>query len=809
MDILNDSKHLWLVGQLYHFLVITMTDVVNSSTSNVVSINKAVKPNDVNPSVYLARMAAPLHGIREKTRLYLQKLFSEFFTKVDDSLFDLAEKALSNHDQNIYFDSMREIRLQRRGLEAGYFNYIDQAFAKILVAEARSEKSYIVEELSVVQNDELESLVASDAMIHRANEVYADLLEPLAARIGHLVPVKVYQKNNPVGADVICDAFMAATKSIEIDIKAKLVLYKLFDVHVMKSLGPLYQELNQVMVSHKVLPHYQYDKNSNSAARNMDKQQSNAEPETDEQLVANERDLLFALRGFLKKSADSNRASSELYLSQNELVETLTSLQKHLGGSSTMVTAAQLKTELLQHISHNASAAKVDRSDEEIINLVGMMFEFILDDKSLAASMKALLAKLQIPFVKLAIIDATFFNKSGHPARKLLNEMAGACLGWQEPSQEKLNRDMLYVKLNSIVNRIAGDFEGNIELFDEMLTQLRVFIEKEERRARILEQRIIDAENGKARIAQTRNQVASVIEKIGDRYSLSSGQLELFQRWFSNLLFLVMVRSGTAGEQWKTVTSELLKLAKLLTMPIASEEQKKLIVKSIPTLLNNIKTQFDEFTLDAFEVTNIIKSIESELISRVSSVKFENVKTIGDTSRLNNAIKVELTDVDSKSNKVQLMAEPVGGVEESSQPVIVDTARQEKSQKEPSAPVVNDLDSSANDLDSSAKDEVLKVEPNIAMDQHLALVKNLSMGTWFEVAGENDTTYRCRLAAVIKSIGKYIFVNRAGTKVAEETKESLALGLAQGRYTILDDGMLFDRALESVITNLRDRRPTL
>ncbi|MGN0920719.1 MAG: DUF1631 domain-containing protein [Cellvibrio sp.] len=781
-----------------------MTDVVNSSTSNVVSINKAVKPNDVNPSVYLARMAAPLHGIREKTRLYLQKLFSEFFTKVDDSLFDLAEKALSNHDQNIYFDSMREIRLQRRGLEAGYFNYIDQAFAKILVAEARSEKSYIVEELSVVQNDELESLVASDAMIHRANEVYADLLEPLAARIGHLVPVKVYQKNNPVGADVICDAFMAATKSIEIDIKAKLVLYKLFDVHVMKSLGPLYQELNQVMVSHKVLPHYQYDKNSNSAARNMDKQQSNAEPETDEQLVANERDLLVALRGFLKKSADSNRASSELYLSQNALVETLTSLQKHLSGSSTMMTAAQLKTELLQHISHNASAAKVDRSDEEIINLVGMMFEFILDDKNLAVSMKALLAKLQIPFVKLAIIDATFFNKSGHPARKLLNEMSSACLGWQEPPQEKLNRDMLYVKLNSIVNRIAGDFEGNIELFDEMLTQLRVFIEKEERRARILEQRIIDAENGKARIAQTRNQVASVIEKIGDRYSLPSGQQELFQRWFSNLLFLVLVRSGVAGEQWKTVTSELLKLAKLLTMPIASAEHKKLIVKSIPSLLSNIKTQFDEFTLDAFEVTNIIKSIESELISRVSSVKFENVnvKAVSENSRLNNAVKVETSGVDSKLNKVQPIAEPVESAEEVSQSSIVEAPGQKNNEVESSAPVVSDLK-------STTEVEAPKVEPNIAMDQHLALVNNLSMGTWFEVAGENDTTYRCRLAAVIKSIGKYIFVNRAGTKVAEETKESLALGLAQGRYTILDDGMLFDRALESVITNLRDRRPTL
>jgi hypothetical protein len=44
-------------------------------------------------------------------------------------------------------------------------------------------------------------------------------------------------------------------------------------------------------------------------------------------------------------------------------------------------------------------------------------------------------------------------------------------------------------------------------------------------------------------------------------------------------------------------------------------------------------------------------------------------------------------------------------------------------------------------------------------------------------------------------------------KVAEESRETLALALQQKRLSILDDGMLFDRALEAVIGNLRDKRP--
>ena len=91
--------------------------------------------------------------------------------------------------------------------------------------------------------------------------------------------------------------------------------------------------------------------------------------------------------------------------------------------------------------------------------------------------------------------------------------------------------------------------------------------------------------------------------------------------------------------------------------------------------------------------------------------------------------------------------------------------------------------------------------------QHLALVANITQGTWFEMMGENGEKYRCRLAAIIRPAGKYIFVNRSGMKVAEESRETLALALQQKRMSILDDGMLFDRALEAVIGNLRDKRP--
>ena len=89
-------------------------------------------------------------------------------------------------------------------------------------------------------------------------------------------------------------------------------------------------------------------------------------------------------------------------------------------------------------------------------------------------------------------------------------------------------------------------------------------------------------------------------------------------------------------------------------------------------------------------------------------------------------------------------------------------------------------------------------------DPNLVQVENLNVGTWVEFVGEDDNNTRCKLAAKINAIDKYIFVNRQGVKVVEKSKIGLARELQDGTVSIISDGLLFSRALESVIGNLRD-----
>jgi len=89
-------------------------------------------------------------------------------------------------------------------------------------------------------------------------------------------------------------------------------------------------------------------------------------------------------------------------------------------------------------------------------------------------------------------------------------------------------------------------------------------------------------------------------------------------------------------------------------------------------------------------------------------------------------------------------------------------------------------------------------------DPFVQQVSRFAPGCWFEFKGDSQLE-RCKLAAIIKATGKYIFVNRSGVKVAEKTKMGLAVELKRGSVQVLNDGLLFDRALESVIGSLRGR----
>jgi len=80
--------------------------------------------------------------------------------------------------------------------------------------------------------------------------------------------------------------------------------------------------------------------------------------------------------------------------------------------------------------------------DEDLINLVALLFEFVLDDHNLSPPIQVLISRLQIPILKVVVKDHSFFSKPLTPCPEAA-ERTGACGYWVEQPRGKEPRPAL------------------------------------------------------------------------------------------------------------------------------------------------------------------------------------------------------------------------------------------------------------------------------------------------------------------------------------------------------------------------------
>ena len=807
------------------------------SASNVVPLpTDAARPKGVP----LTRLPAPMHAVRDRARRDLSERLSKLFEQADDALFKLADQATNNQEQNLYFESMREVRIQRRDIEAGFFESIDLGFAALLSSASLPDEiptvsdEVSIDNLSLVNNEDLEELVAIDSMVRRASKEYVTPIEHLNIRANYLLAGEVHSETNPLAPPTLCRSFSTASDRLKIDIKAKLVLFKLFDKFVMADLAKVYSNSNAVLVEHNVQPNLAAelqharratpspttapvasnapglsDLGAPQAGMNHGAGVAGAPQDMQIQMgpaaggVVNLHDL------FSGSSASNNGVSG--HVQTPDVISALNGLQHQpqtIGGSGRLDVASLLS----QYLLAQGQSQELRQMDSDVINLVNLLFDYILEDSNLDAVMKAQLARLQIPLLKVALADKTFFSHGGHPARRLLNEMASAGLGWHDGDS---GSGILLTKITKLVGQVLEGYESDASIFTDLLTDFVSFTEKEQRRAALLEQRIIDAESGKAKSESARESVEAALADVVAGLTLPEGVATLINEAWGNVLLLICLKHGVESHHW----SEGVDTARDIVWSVGDDlgqDGRSRLLKMLPSLLKRIRLGLESISYNPFEMQKLLQELEKLHLAQLTAkpkVTVAEVKVADTPAPAENLLDVPAPDVPQLKPLEESIAQSQPEVK-----VITETpaelqtsATLEKTglEKPTFAKPAAVKDASVETPNQEVSRTSSKVEEAEQDEYYLGQVDRLTQGAWFEMVEEGGQTYRCRLAAIIKSAGKYIFVNRSGNKVAEKNRATLAKALELGAINQLDDGMLFDRALESVIGNLRASRSSV
>ncbi len=713
--------------------------------------------------VYMKRPGYSLRGVAERYRELadqrLTSLLRGMLDGVDDALFDRAERAEGGSAQSGYFTAMRQMRLQRRQLE--------QAFRDALRA-GHQQASEVADDaweqgLSLVDNERLEEELAIEGMVSKAKSRSSRALDHLCKRLNHLEPgAPVKPDTLSVGPARVCATFADVISPLQLDLQPRLVIYKLFERHVVAGLGKLYDELNTMLAEAGVLPVIEQQKSQKPPERPSTApaaQPQRTPPPADEDGA---KALLSVLQKLVSGGAATGSAAgsgpgsasggptsrSEGAVSDGnadgpvmageQVLSALSGLQQGLdGGPPQYLSATQLK-ELLRR-SAGLEGMELSPETGGTIDLVSLLFDAMLDEPHLLESLKELISRLQIPTIKVALLDHALFSRKQHAARRLINEMAGAGLGWTDPEQAA--KDPLYRRIETLVNDVLVHFRDDLRQLEQALEEFQTFMAEERERAAQIEQRTRQAAEGKARVEEARERVEAEVARVVAGRPVPDVVRRLLDEAWGKVLFITRLKEGEEGRNWRHQLGVVDRLV-WSVQPKTSHEERKRLVAEIPGLLHELRAGMNAVMFNPVDMTRLFKELERE--------------------------------------HIQVLTRPLARADE---------LRREAE----SAALLRE------ELESPRQDDRSKAELQPYCDQ----LDDAEVGTWFEFRQGEGKAIRARLSMRLSEGDRLIFVNRAGFKLAERRRDELAEALRGGQVVILDHGELFDRALEAVVKNLR------
>lgn len=706
----------------------------------------------------------------------LLQLFSDMLTDSEDSLnkhehnIALSVEADSNYqiedEQDLEIRALKMLHRERARIHTNFFIAMNE---QLLPSTTSAFEDQEEEELSLVDTDEMEEMVAITTMHSNALNLFGEDVNHLEARIEFLeimdAPIFAHKSVSP---NRICEAFQISIKPFDLKTESKMVLFKYFDEHVNLRLGNLYQTINKMLIDAGVLP--EIILNSKSEEETVEDKafetrtatyynpeenvETNFIPRSKEEMnsivsqfmkgnISVTGDELELPASFYKDPNEQSASDKKLY-ARKDVIKSLNKLQKkllELGIQSELASNNEIKDALMKEMGIDASdpiAKEIGVLDERSIDFVGMMFDAITSDESISPVITDLIQQLHIPMIKVAVSDEELFSNDQHPARNVLNLIPQAGKGITE------KEDRVYSDLDDIVNNILNEYEVDTTCFDNAVDQLYDLIENEERLAKaneLDEQRAILKEH-------TRSVVLSELRDLTSHKSIPQDIQPLVLKNWSTLMFNRHIKHGKESYEW---------LESILLL--------KLLLKCLQPIKQKSQWEF-------------LNNNHSALVEAVNDELYET--------------KQDKTDVDTKlsllGNTFLTMLDELGYTIDEVEDETYDTQNQTPE---------------SIDTDMEQELAIARQEAQMALEKISHLPDNVKPGVWFEVFnGKDRAIRRVKMSTILTEAAKIIFVDRKGVKIIEKDVDDFVDELSKNMSRVLADHSTFDHALGKVIGSM-------
>ncbi len=673
-------------------------------------------------------------------------------------------------------------------------------------------REHSAETLTLIPELQVERDVVVTDMVARARNEWQQEFSQLHERLLVLANAPFEEQHDPFDAGMITDCFSRAIDDVEIDIEAIKVVLRQFEQNVLGCLDELYLRVNTILIEARVLPDLaplrkrkvrKYALPAAPAKRRehggdtdeSDHTPSAADhagaagggrtvapsgsgpggtgvalpapaigipasaPETRElaELLHRLREGGIRLPLFPATAQDGYGAAGpiapggDVAITREELLALLSGVQTQpQPGSDGQHRPLDIRR-AIETIAASRGQITLGTADEDIINVVAMFFDIILDDRNLPLEIQALVSRLQIPVLKVALRDRSFFTDRKNSARQFINEIARASIGWESNGAEA--QDVWYQQLSALVDDILTSPDGSSEVFDRCLERLRTFVSRAELRSAKLEKRTSEKAAADVRMAAARDLVRHALQERLEGRVLPRAISDFLVGDWQQVMQLMYLKHGKESAEWL----DALQVVDDLIWSVQEHADERSHAR-LERLLPDLDHRLNEGLLQ-------IKSSAGEVTARLGVVRDVHRKV-------------------ADAGPATVPAAPLTASQQ--QKIALPEESRPKSWKEMTAV------------------ERQRVQYDALMFEYLKRVDEMPIGTWLLYDDlRRGITRRCKLAARIPEAETFVFVNRLGVNVYDKPRKAFAYDLQMGHARVIEDKPLFERTLEMISTNLR------
>lgn len=750
-----------------------MTDTLQRNVVNISQFDRSRR------TLTPAEALALLHACRDQTIEAVCHAWQEKGALVEDTLLANASQSPTLETRNLYYAAQGIVHNRGEALTLALRKHFIESFERQIRnsewGSSEAKPGGLSMELSLVDEEDFEQ---SLALSKAASRLRFDSVEELAALDQRMAALlrdpQARDERNPLGAKAICQAFLAACEQLEVGAKVKLVLLQQFDQKIARELPKIYQQLNQFLVSKDILPSIRV-----GLAEHKDRPRhttgSTGVVQTE---TASQQDIFTLLQQLVGRIAASGPGGVPLPAggalsgasrsSASSPISSLTQLQQGVAGTP-LDALPGFDTGLLQsgtvNILRDIRAAGLVMVDSHVdaftIDIVAMLFDYVFDDRTIPDKLKALIGRLQIPVLKVAMLDKQFFSKKSHPARRLLDEIAAASIGWSETGEYNAQ---LYDKLDGIVHAILADFSDDVGIFATLLDDLLTFLSTHQLQTESAVEQSTHAIEAAERAEIARIIVADEIRRVADGLPLPDTIREFLHGLWQQVLIHAYTEHGEQSPAWQINLQTMRDLVWSVTPKRNTEDRLSLVVM-LPDLLKHLREGMNSVQIDPKQRETVF----SRLVTCHAA-----------------AVKAGLEQQ---------------GLHPNQQPVPALAGDRATDNTASVTPVATSADPRAI---ATEQFELDAADDDLPEDEYTDLARSLQRGDWLEFSNDDGSLRLARLSWISSMRGIYLFTNNEGMDALTVALPRLAARLRNNKARLVEALPLTERAVEKLILNLQN-----